>query len=365
MRFLMLEAYYGGSHKAFLDGLVSCLPYSMDVRTLPARHWKWHMRAAALHFLKELPDLASYDGIFTTNMLGVAEFKGLAGPTCPPIFLYFHENQFDYPPSPLSTPDLHPAITDLTSALAADALAFNSQSHKDRFFESAQRVLSRFPKPRLTWTLEGIRQKSLVLYPGCDLAIFSPMQRTPPQEPPCIVWNHRWEHDKNPKVFFDALRRLQERKIPFRLLLLGARNLRIPDIFVQGMSDLKTCLVGWDYPATREAYARRLMQADIAVSTAIQENFGMAIVEAMAAGCVPLLPRRLSYPEILPVDFHDDLLYVNDEALEGRLAWLLTSLPEQRRSFQGLACWVKRFDWKHQSAFFAYALRQMVLQKKN
>jgi glycosyltransferase involved in cell wall biosynthesis len=46
-------------------------------------------------------------------------------------------------------------------------------------------------------------------------------------------------------------------------------------------------------------------------SAAIQENFGISVIEAMLMGCVPLLPDRLSYPEILPEEFHEHFLYKN------------------------------------------------------
>ncbi len=44
-------------------------------------------------------------------------------------------------------------------------------------------------------------------------------------------------------------------------------------------------------------YFEWLRKGDVAVSTAIQENFGISAVEAMRMGCAPLLPNRLAYPE--------------------------------------------------------------------
>jgi glycosyltransferase involved in cell wall biosynthesis len=44
---------------------------------------------------------------------------------------------------------------------------------------------------------------------------------------------------------------------------------------------------------------RVLQQADVIVSTARHEFFGLSVLEAMSAGVVPLLPNRLSYPELL------------------------------------------------------------------
>jgi glycosyltransferase involved in cell wall biosynthesis len=45
-----------------------------------------------------------------------------------------------------------------------------------------------------------------------------------------------------------------------------------------------------------------LSWADCIVSTAHHEFFGLAVVEAAAAGCLPLLPPRRAYPELFPPD---------------------------------------------------------------
>ena len=41
------------------------------------------------------------------------------------------------------------------------------------------------------------------------------------------------------------------------------------------------------------------LQASIVISTTTIEFFGMAVVEAVRAGFLPLLPDRLAYPELL------------------------------------------------------------------
>lgn len=48
MRVLALEPYYGGSHRAFVDGWASRSRHDWTVLTLPAHHWKWRMRGAAV-----------------------------------------------------------------------------------------------------------------------------------------------------------------------------------------------------------------------------------------------------------------------------------------------------------------------------
>ncbi len=61
----------------------------------------------------------------------------------------------------------------------------------------------------------------------------------------------------------------------------------------------------------------------IVLSTALHEFFGMSVVEAVRAGCRPLLPARLSYPELFDGNFlykDEELIPALDLALaEGRL----------------------------------------------
>ena len=68
-------------------------------------------------------------------------------------------------------------------------------------------------------------------------------------------------------------------------------------------------------------YHRLLASSDVTVSTAEHETFGIAAVEAMAAGCVPLLPNRLSYPEIVPSPWHEAVLYEEATCATGCGRW--------------------------------------------
>lgn len=97
LKFLFLEPYYGGSHREFAKGLVSHSQHDIDLVTLPARFWKWRMRGAALHFIKKIPPLKVYDGLLTTGLMSLADFKALANDICPPTLTYFHETQLTYP----------------------------------------------------------------------------------------------------------------------------------------------------------------------------------------------------------------------------------------------------------------------------
>ena len=78
------------------------------------------------------------------------------------------------------------------------------------------------------------------------------------------------------------------------------------------------------------------------MSTAIHEFFGVAVVEAVYCGCRPVLPRRLSYPEIIPREAHDEVLYDPGE-LVAALARALAEPHAWSEDWQ--RTWVGRFDW--------------------
>lgn len=70
--------------------------------------------------------------------------------------VYFHENQFVYPKRLDQEWDFHFALTNVTTALAADAVAFNSRYNRDSFFEALPVLLKRFPDFRPLWVTETI-----------------------------------------------------------------------------------------------------------------------------------------------------------------------------------------------------------------
>ncbi|MGB2987990.1 MAG: DUF3524 domain-containing protein, partial [Phycisphaerae bacterium] len=78
----MLEPYYGGSHAAFVDVLVQRSRHRITLATLPARKWKWRMRAAAIWFARDASEWMRRDGgpidvILVNDMLSVADLRAL------------------------------------------------------------------------------------------------------------------------------------------------------------------------------------------------------------------------------------------------------------------------------------------------
>ncbi len=63
------------------------------------------------------------------------------------------------------------------------------------------------------------------------------------------------------------------------------------------MLQAKGWLGTWGYLAKRADYLSLLDQSHLVLSTAQHDFQGLAVLEAVAAGCIPVVPSRLAYPE--------------------------------------------------------------------
>lgn len=345
MRFLFLEPFYGGSHRDFADGLKAHSRHDIHLVTLPARFWKWRMRGAALHFFRHMDDLSAYDGMIVSDMMSLSDFTSLCRGRRPPTLVYFHENQLTYPLAPGEQMDLQFGFTDITSALAADRILFNSWFHYDQFFSSLPDFLACMPEFKPVWVIDSIQKKAHVLYPGCN---FDPVKDRPgplPAGPPLVIWNHRWEFDKNPASFFRVLDRVDRMGISFRLALLGENYQVQPKSFLQAKTRFTDKIVQYGYVESKEGYRSWLKKGTVVVSTANQENFGISIVEALRYGCLPLLPRRLAYPEVLPREFHKAFLYVDEDDFVEKLSMILGEPARFSQNRRVLSDMVARHAW--------------------
>ena len=346
MKFLLVEPFYGGSHKNFADGLVAYSRHKIELMGLPPRFWKWRMRGAALEFFRRLPDPRKFHGIIATNLMSAADLKALLGAQCPPMLVYFHENQLTYPTAPGQPVDYHYGFTDITSALVARRVLFNSHSHLCGFLAALPEFIGMMPDMRPNWAESRIRQKSGVCRPGCHFpgpGAYVPSAR---QEPPLVIWNHRWEHDKNPGAFFDALYALAGRGIDFRAAILGQSFTNRPLEFDAAAKRLPGQIVQFGYASPHTTYVDWLKRGTVVVSTALQENFGISVVEAARYGCLPLLPERLSYPEIIPRKFHETVLYRTEDELAGKLADILLRPAAYEADRKAIAAAMAEFSWQ-------------------
>lgn len=346
---LLLEPYYGGSHKAFLKGLRRHLPFNFTLVSLPARKWKMRMQLAAPWMAEKVVRLTGqgeqFDGILCSTFIDVAALKSiLAGQgVVLPVGIYFHENQFAYP-NQLNDPACHQfTALNFTSALTAEAIAFNSGYNLETFLDGVETYLNKAADMDVSFAVEELRKKAVVLYPGLDFGGFDRDKVGESRhEVPVIVWNHRWEHDKDPQTFFRTLRQLSGEGKQFKLIIAGQQFERCPEIFARAEQTLQSHILHFGYARQREEYVRLLQQGDIIVSTAEHEFFGMAVLEGVRCGCRPLVPDRLSYRELFPPEYRYP---------ENGFAGALSSLLNQpaRLGWDKALQLTERFAWPNMS----------------
>lgn len=260
------------------------------------------MRHAAITFAEAVNKRAAegqtWDVLFCSDMLNLAEFLGLVADAIgrAASCVYFHENQLTYPVRFESERDYQFGVTNLTTALAATAVWFNSRFHRDEFHNALGRFLKRMPDHQPADVISRIREKSAVHPPGINKP---PAGRERKPGPMRILWAARAEHDKNPEDFFEALKKLKAEGIDFRLSVIGPRFREVPHVFAWAKDFFTDHIDRWGFQQDPADYTAALVEADVIVSTANHEFFGLSVAEAIAAGAFPILPRRLSYPELL------------------------------------------------------------------
>ena len=374
MRILYLDPFHGGSHAAVAEGYARYSQHDITLLTLSiAGGWRWRMRGAAVTLARKLREHVrkqpiTFDLIIATDMLDLAAFLGLTRDLTAgvPVALYFHENQLTYPLPPGRTRDLAFPWVNYTSALAANALLFNSDFHRRAFLDTLPGLIGRFHDHQELDLLDALAAKARVLPPGIDLKRLekrdwrlgnefqSPISNL---QSPIILWNSRWEYDKGPEAFFAALAALEDQGVDFRLIVVGEHVDPRNPTFVAARERFAARSLAWGYVPNDAAYAELLWRADIVVSSAIQEFFGIGVVEAMYCGCVPLLPQRLSYPEILPPEYHADCLYDDQPDLVAKLRSAIDNLPALKaRDFRSVAA---AYDWGRMAARYDRMLEQV------
>lgn len=358
MHIALLESYYGGSHKTWADGYQRHSSHDIQLLTMPAQYWKWRMQGAAVTFARLLdskPDL-----IFASSMIDLSIFRALTyrqyGDV--PLALYFHENQLSYPQNQRQGHGWRYGFINYVSALTADAVYFNSEFHLQDFMAKLPRMLKNFRDFYELQTIEQIREKSKVLPVGMDLRHFdSHRVDSESDSPPLILWNHRWEADKDPDSFIHSMIELADDGYDFKLAITGERFGEMPAAFKNAQSLLPDKLIQLGYIDSFADYARLLWQADYVVSSAWQEFFGISVCEAIYCGCLPILPDRVNYPFLLTEELKDACLYQRNR-LTAQLRYYLEGnpVPETKALRQKIAA----FDWRLMAPRYDSELESLV-----
>ncbi len=201
------------------------------------------------------------------------------------------------------------------SSLAADEVYFNSEYNKSTFLSNMNTFLKKMPDFRVRInTKETLEPKCKVLYFPIDLSqefVDSIVSETVLNQslewlnmdkylnrPVSILWSHRWEHDKNPGEFFEALFRLDEMGVDFCLHVIGEQFTEVPgkilfsilflwnfiyfcvffvEVFEIAKEKLSSKIKTWGFLPSRADYYKVLSRSDLIVSTSLHEFFGVAV----------------------------------------------------------------------------------------
>tara|TARA_B110000858_G_scaffold198436_1_gene264994 strand:- start:43276 stop:44358 length:1083 start_codon:yes stop_codon:yes gene_type:complete len=323
-RILLLEAYDAMSHKMWRGRLVELFPeHTWTQLVLPPRHFNWRIRGNSLQWALNETELLNqdYDLLIATSMVDLASLRGFIPSLAQlPTLLYFHENQFVYPlQSKARRNNVEPQLVPLYSALCADAIVFNSNYNRSTFLQGSKQLLEKLPDQLSPKLLARIENSIVIPVP---LEEFPLEPETARAEVPAqileVVWNHRWEYDKGPKLLLRLAESILKQRLPIRLHVVGQQFRSSPVEFEeiaallgQHAAALAIDQGSYGFVEKREDYIKLLRRCDVVLSTAEHDFQGLAIQEACSLGCTPLAPDALVYPEYIGSEF----LYPFNESL--------------------------------------------------
>ncbi|MFT4630465.1 MAG: glycosyltransferase involved in cell wall biosynthesis [Arenicella sp.] len=164
-----------------------------------------------------------------------------------------------------------------------------------------------------------------------------------------LLWCARFSPVKQPQQVLEIARGLQQRKVRFKLTMVGDGELRAQTeraVTVYGLSD-QIKILGWQTPEQVKALMR---SADIFLMTSHQgEGWGIVVNEAMSNGCATVVNRAVGSAPWLIQHGKTGLIY-EDEHLE-KLLDEITNLSQQQLNTIGRAGYQHMVDtWSCQAA---------------
>jgi len=336
----LIEPFFGGSHRNWAVSLKKFSKHEIQIISLPARHWKWRMRSAAITLAAQLN--LDFDLLICSDMIDLALFKSLLPVELinKPLVLYFHENQLTYPwTERKKTWDRNYAWINYCSCLVADHVVFNSSFNRSSFLEALPGFLKQFPDNNNLHLVDEIKDKSSILPVGINYNELEKHKSKEENQTPILLWNHRWEFDKNPKLFFETLFKFKSDGLKFDLIIMGEQFANQPPIFEKAQKILSSEILVWGHVKSRQEYIENLWKADILPVTSNHDFFGLSVLEAIYCNNTPLLPNKLAYPEHIS---NRKYFYSSKSEFESMLKILIES---KSASTHDLEKQIIKYDW--------------------
>ena len=358
MKILLLSAYDAASHAYWRKGLIAQFDqHEWTVLTLPSRFFSWRVRGNSLSWAFNETELLeqSYDLIIATSMTDLSSLRGFVPNLARiPTLVYFHENQFAYPESGQEYGTVEPKILNIYTALAADYVCFNTDYNRQSFLNGCRKLLKKLPDQVPSGLPEIIEDRSTVVPVPLPDNLFCPAE--PQAGSLQLVWNHRWEFDKGPELLLKAAEQLIAAGVDFKLHVVGQQFRQVPEAFTELKKVLGDRAGHWGFMASVTEYRSLLKQSDVVISTALHDFQGIAVLEGVAAGCIPVVPDRLAYSELFPKECR----YCSGNGETESLVAMLSHLAQSKAAGDlPDAPSVKRLGWNNLATDYAELIHQL------
>ena len=261
-----------------------------------------------------------------------------------PAISYLHWFDTRRPSTPKQTLH-HPALlATLSGLMASTAVGCNSAFGRDQILEYGRRWFN-------GESLDGLRRRIRLLPPGVDVReLLGTKRAAAGRGGRRVLVNHRLlKYTGVRGLLTNTLPNLWERRRDFTVVVTNPTGVSLPGSIVRApWLQVKTL--------SREEYLRELWRCDIVIGPHRACHWSMSTLEAICAGCIPLMNRESFFPELLaPLlatlgpatqrHVEDRWLYYRGE-LGARLSDLLDDLPGELRRAQRLAAVAREvYDW--------------------
>ncbi|MBV30514.1 MAG: hypothetical protein CL504_07765 [Actinobacteria bacterium] len=339
---VLLEPWFKGSHAQWCIGWQQASRHNIAIVAGPEGGWRKSLRAGPAFFANQLEKShQTVDVIVASSPIDLAGVIGCSSRLFrnKPFILYMHESQFGYPPGLKGPPADHLLATDFNAIKASTRTLVASNYHRELLTKALPEFAEELVLGNTTESMAAFHIDTLPVGVGLIEPRLSDLSG-----PPRILWNHRWSADKDPEGFVSAIKQLALENYDFEVIAIGPVERSGSTQFLRLKKTLGPRLIA-SGEQSRNSYISYLQTADIVVSTSRHEFFGVSVVEAISAGVRPLLPNRLSYPELVPGHLRDSFLYSGD-IYESLAPLLMTTRSRLHENRDALIKHVESFNWR-------------------
>ena len=136
---------------------------------------------------------------------------------------------------------------------------------------------------------------------------------------------------------------MKKEKIKFQLVILGEQFDTEMEIFNWARKIFNNEIIHIGFCESFNEYATWLWKADIIPVTTKQEFFGGSIMEAIYCNVYPILPNRLTYPELFDNIKNKEYFYKNNKELKIKLKKILINF--NKLNLKSLSNYALNYDW--------------------